>query len=53
MQADEEEEGEDPRWELIRKLVEYKKCKDAADKRQTIKKRDSDRELRQTMMRRR
>ena len=27
--------------------------KDAADKRQTIKKRDSDRELRQTMMRRR
>ena len=27
--------------------------KDSADKRQTIKKRDSDRELRQTMMRRR
>src|ERR1051325_37486 len=25
-----EEEGEDPRWELIRQLVEYKKCKDAA-----------------------
>lgn len=24
------EEGEDPRWELIRKLVEYKKYKDAA-----------------------
>jgi segregation and condensation protein A len=25
-----EEEGEDPRWELIRQLVEYKKFKDAA-----------------------
>src|SRR5471030_1622002 len=25
-----EDEGEDPRWELIRKLVEYKKFKDAA-----------------------
>ena len=28
---DAEEEGDDPRWELIRKLVEYKKFKDAAD----------------------
>jgi len=27
---EEEEEGEDPRWELIRQLVEYKKFKDAA-----------------------
>ena len=27
----EEEEGDDPRWELIRKLVEYKKFKDAAE----------------------
>src|SRR5207344_2161758 len=27
-----EEEGEDPRWELIRQLVEYKKFKDAAAK---------------------
>jgi len=27
----EEEEEDDPRWELIRKLVEYKKFKDAAD----------------------
>jgi len=27
---DEEDEGEDPRWELIRQLVEYKKFKDAA-----------------------
>jgi segregation and condensation protein A len=26
----EEEEGDDPRWELIRQLVEYKKFKDAA-----------------------
>lgn len=28
--VEEEEEGEDPRWELIRQLVEYKKFKDAA-----------------------
>src|SRR5687767_12873580 len=28
----EEEEEEDPRWELIRQLVEYKKFKDAAAK---------------------
>src|ERR1700745_2821985 len=28
--AEEEEDGEDPRWELIRQLVEYKKFKDAA-----------------------
>lgn len=26
----EEEEGEDPRWDLVRRLVEYKKFKDAA-----------------------
>ena len=32
VEAEEDEEGEDPRWELIRKLVEYKKFKDAADK---------------------
>ncbi|HEY3861416.1 MAG TPA: segregation/condensation protein A [Verrucomicrobiae bacterium] len=30
VQSAEEEEGEDPRWELIRQLVEYKKFKDAA-----------------------
>ncbi len=30
VQAEEEDEGEDPRWELIRQLVEYKKFKDAA-----------------------
>jgi segregation and condensation protein A len=28
--AEGEEEGQDPRWELIRQLVEYKKFKDAA-----------------------
>ncbi|MGA9453691.1 MAG: segregation/condensation protein A [Verrucomicrobiia bacterium] len=31
-----EEEGEDPRWELIRQLVEYKKFKDAATQLQTL-----------------
>ena len=30
-----EDEGEDPRWELIRQLVEYKKFKDAAAQLQT------------------
>jgi segregation and condensation protein A len=30
MEAPEEEDEEDPRWELIRQLVEYKKFKDAA-----------------------
>jgi len=30
VQTGEEEEEEDPRWELIRQLVEYKKFKDAA-----------------------
>jgi len=34
-----EEEGEDPRWELIRQLVEYKKFKDAAAKLQTLESR--------------
>ncbi|MSU43504.1 MAG: chromosome segregation protein ScpA [Pedosphaera sp.] len=33
---DTDEEGEDPRWELIRKLVEYKKFKDAAERLETI-----------------
>jgi segregation and condensation protein A len=31
-----EDEGEDPRWELIRQLVEYKKFKDAASQLQTL-----------------
>ena len=29
-QVEEDEDEEDPRWELIRQLVEYKKFKDAA-----------------------
>src|ERR1022692_1276675 len=32
----EEDEGEDPRWELTRQLVEYKKFKDAAAQLQTL-----------------
>jgi segregation and condensation protein A len=35
-EGEEEEEGEDPRWELIRQLVEYKKFKDAAAQLQTL-----------------
>lgn len=35
-ETDEEEEGEDPRWELIRQLVEYKKFKDAAAQLQVL-----------------
>jgi segregation and condensation protein A len=35
VQNAEEDEGEDPRWELIRQLVEYKKFKDAAAQLQT------------------
>jgi len=31
-----EDEGEDPRWELIRQLVEYKKFKDAAAQLQSL-----------------
>jgi segregation and condensation protein A len=34
--AEGEDEGEDPRWELIRQLVEYKKFKDAAAQLQTL-----------------
>src|SRR5215813_13708498 len=30
VQVEGDDEGEDPRWELIRQLVEYKKFKDAA-----------------------
>jgi segregation and condensation protein A len=33
---EEAEEGEDPRWELIRQLVEYKKFKDAASRLQVL-----------------
>lgn len=42
VQTDDEEEGEDPRWELIRKLVEYKKFKDAADKLGTLEHKQED-----------
>lgn len=35
-QVEEEEDSEDPRWELIRQLVEYKKFKDAAAQLQTL-----------------
>src|SRR5713226_5901586 len=34
--TDGEDEGEDPRWELIRQLVEYKKFKDAAAQLQSL-----------------
>jgi segregation and condensation protein A len=36
VQAEGEEDGEDPRWELIRQLVEYKKFKDAAAQLQAL-----------------
>ena len=41
-QVEEEEEGEDPRWELIRQLVEYKKFKDAAAQLQALEARQED-----------
>ncbi len=37
-----EEDGEDPRWELIRQLVEYKKFKDAASQLQILEARQAD-----------
>src|ERR1700759_444827 len=36
VQVEGEDEGEDPRWELIRQLVEYKKFKDAAAQLQSL-----------------
>jgi len=42
VQVEGEEEGEDPRWELIRQLVEYKKFKDAAAKLQGLEARQED-----------
>src|SRR4030095_1487642 len=36
VQVEGEEEGVDPRWELIRQLVEYKKFKDAAAQLQVL-----------------
>src|SRR6516165_1206391 len=35
-QVEGEEDGQDPRWELIRQLVEYKKFKDAAAQLQVL-----------------
>jgi segregation and condensation protein A len=37
-----DDEGEDPRWELIRQLVEYKKFKDAASQLQALELRQAD-----------
>src|SRR5882762_9401913 len=37
-----EEDGDDPRWELIRQLVEYKKFKDAASQLQVLESRQAD-----------
>src|SRR5436309_15088256 len=42
VQVEGEDEGEDPRWELIRQLVEYKKFKDAAAQLQTLEGRQED-----------
>lgn len=39
VQAEEEDDDEDPRWELIRQLVEYKKFKDAAAQLQVLEER--------------
>jgi segregation and condensation protein A len=42
VQTDGEDEGEDPRWELIRQLVEYKKFKDAATQLAVLEARQED-----------
>lgn len=36
IQEDEEEEGHDPRWELVQQLIEYKKFKEAASSLQSL-----------------
>ncbi len=41
-QVEDDDEGEDPRWELIRQLVEYKKFKDAAAQLQVLEARQED-----------
>jgi len=41
-QTDGEDEGDDPRWELIRQLVEYKKFKDAAARLAVLEARQED-----------
>jgi len=42
VEAEDEDEGEDPRWELIRQLVEYKKFKDAAAQLQILEARQEE-----------
>jgi segregation and condensation protein A len=42
VEGEPEDEGEDPRWELIRQLVEYKKFKDAASQLQALESRQAD-----------
>jgi segregation and condensation protein A len=42
VQTEGEDDGEDPRWELIRQLVEYKKFKDAAAQLQLLESRQED-----------
>jgi segregation and condensation protein A len=42
VQVEGEEDGDDPRWELIRQLVEYKKFKDAAARLQVLEARQED-----------
>src|SRR5437867_3959026 len=42
VQVEGEDDGQDPRWELIRQLVEYKKFKDAAAQLQTLEARQED-----------
>src|SRR5213078_4288093 len=42
VQVEDEEEGDDPRWELIRQLVEYKKFKDAAAQFQVLEARQEE-----------
>jgi segregation and condensation protein A len=41
-EVDGEDDGDDPRWELIRQLVEYKKFKDAACQLQALEARQAD-----------
>src|SRR3954468_18336355 len=42
VEGEPDDDGEDPRWELIRQLVEYKKFKDAAAQLQTMESRQAD-----------
>src|SRR6266849_5202726 len=42
VQVEGEDDGEDPRWELIRQLVEYKKFKDAATQLAALEARQED-----------